>query len=420
MTKKVERVLRLVVVIMMVAAVCLESMGVSEIITKTPSEAYKQLMYYLRFQEYEEIVEMFDTDADLLSDYSSEAVLYRIYAEGMVSIKNEQFDEAVIAFSNLQELGKGKFPVEGGMNEFEGDDKLPSTVQTADDMLAYVKGRICEQNGDIANAVEYYKSITCMDSTDRWLALKDLVSNDASVSVNIEMKKCEPDSAKLTLSWETSLESASFNLNWMPVGGGRIQSANAVESPFTVEGLLPGTTYAFILEDSISHESIQFTEATKAASSLKGSITPEAKIELWECDAGQAKKYSISMLNERNLLKKTETGEDKLLPIAVDDGFSVGFTSYYLLANLKNCTQKQQSFDWTAILRLNNEGVYSYGEKASLPVTKNSVKMMFNMEKLLQEYFECNDGVWAEDEGTIELYINGMLVGRNNIAVRVY
>lgn len=367
----------------------------------------------LQAGRYEEALTLYREDEELLSNTSAipEFPIFAEYAEGLLFLQNGQLDEALASFQRVHRIMVGND--ENAV--FPDREGLPDIAA----LITYTQARIAQRDGRLEDAISGYEKLRDYIHIRIFAdVLARLGECDAQIKpsqVRYSIASSSANKNSISLSWNDSVDASEYLVSWKPVGAGNATTIGTDKTEVIAKNLLPNTTYrvTVIAKDDTQGSPLTATITTDRAQSLSGPITREERISLWTYEARRLNQYTIDEIRVDGWLSEPEKTEEGISIIRVDPYFAKGSNRYELHTVLRNTDNNRTDFTYTLVLRMPDEfGTYSLTNTESAPETKYSrgKKFGFDLTDLLRQYFSGQDGIWIENAGTIELYIDGMYV----------
>lgn len=359
---------------------------------------YINIVTFTERGNYEKAVALYNEQPEKLAEYK-DAYAYCLYAQGMLNLDKNEFEDAFDAFSALYEVYGERFPDRG-------------TMAKCGQLMLYTQGRLLEEAGKYAEALECYKQTEgCRDTLKRRLDLQGRLDPEPTPArYAYEITECTPNS--IALNWKDAQGAEGYTVSYMPAGGGAIGETTVSQTSAALNDLLPETSYQIMVKAQGDADALIVTAATSGAPSLRGAISRESRMGLLCCTSANENRYNISDLFARQLITPADREESGAYRIEVNRSYAKGFLSYYLQIELSNMDASKDEFEWLVLLRLDGEGAYvcAGGTAAPAAGTILPASYVIPVGDALEKCFAFHDGQWPTVPGRIELYIDGMYV----------
>ncbi len=393
-----------------------------------PDQEYRQIVYSIEDKKYQQAIEHYQLYKDYFGDYP-EALLYYYYAGGMLSLEEattEALENAVKSFELILMMpGQSEFP----------DNEL---LVPAASLVQYAKGRICENEMETLmkqkndaweakrdEAVEFYKAcgvhLDTIERIERLIGINPIRP--------IKGIKTEKTAVSVTVTWEDSESTESYEITCKPESGGEAIEAVVEACAFTADGLIPDTAYtvSILPQGAVNAVKVSFVTDTVPALNegqdvLKAMSSREGKARLKTYTDRDAQRYTdLSQLYRR---MSDVVPEEGVVYVRVDKGYAVGQNHYSLAVTLQNSDPGKTTMTWMGVLRLESKGVYAWSQELNAPALSKDGKPMdntfiFDLTELLTACYNGQEQTWPEGRATIELYIDGYFVDKMDVELKL-
>lgn len=400
---------------------------------REPNELYKELCADFVLGEYEAGIALYESNP-ALEDYSDALSYYR-YMKASTDMNAGSFSNAALLFESIKDFKNSK------------------------QMDSYCRGRIAEQEGDFAEAIDCYSECTGVsdaltrlsDCNEKYEALllenryadackayeeavaqgdyaavkacraefdalggyKDsrayialcdswIAEADRTLTVSVQVTE---DGA--TVVWADSEPGHTYTLTYSAEGSRSGTELYPVKtSPVLLEDLIPGTSYTLILKDA-EHPGVSVKTAFAALPAASG--TPEGirvtRISL----AGVPRMYTdTGLATAETIFSSYPTLVEYPDKNEIDSDWLLANEPYAVLSFRQDLSEKK-TVQTAHILRFSSGGVFSKaGEPAELSAGKGEFMLLTALDELLT-MAEKELGALPKDDYVLEILMDGKL-----------